>query len=178
MRTTMHNVGRSMTRSLRAGSPCPHRGLLSALLAVLLLFFGELKAVAFPKDPPPRQTHLGRATGPPLVARARGERYKRGHRAKKKLKSKSEPKSEPAAEGAEEGAPPSGPTAGPTGPEALQRSGRIEFDGRLVQGQTAKSGAIYLFARQRTNLKSMVRERKDFRKEILRTVDPNWVVAP
>jgi hypothetical protein len=62
----------------------------------------------------------------------------------------------------------------PTDPGALQRGGRVEFDGRLVQGQTAKSGAIYLFARQRTDLRSMVRERESYRKEVLRSVDPDW----
>lgn len=55
---------------------------------------------------------------------------------------------------------------------ALRRGARVEFDGRLVQGQTAKSGAIYLFARRRSELRSMVKERKKYRQEILRTVYP------
>ena len=67
--------------------------------------------------------------------------------------------------------PAPGPAAAPT-PENLQRGGRVEFDGRLVQGQTAKSGAIYLFARQRTDLRSMVRERQEYRKELLRSTFP------
>lgn len=54
----------------------------------------------------------------------------------------------------------------------LQRGARVEFDGRLVQGQTAKSGAIYLFARKRSELRSMIVERNDYRTEILQTVYP------
>ncbi|MCC6746256.1 MAG: hypothetical protein IT371_01270 [Deltaproteobacteria bacterium] len=69
--------------------------------------------------------------------------------------------------GGQASAPP--PSAG-----ALQRGARVEFDGRLVQGQMAKSGAIYLFARKRSQLRSMVKERTDYRKEILRTVYPSY----
>lgn len=65
---------------------------------------------------------------------------------------------------------PAPPAAAPDG--ALQRGARVEFDGRLVQGQTAKSGAIYLFARRRSELRSMVLEREGYRQEILRTVYP------
>lgn len=55
---------------------------------------------------------------------------------------------------------------------ALRRGARVEFDGRLIQGQTAKSGAIYLFARKQSKLRSMVEERANYRKELLRTVYP------
>ncbi|MCA9665871.1 MAG: hypothetical protein KC503_09795 [Myxococcales bacterium] len=60
----------------------------------------------------------------------------------------------------------------PTAPGALRRGARVEFDGRLVQGQTAKSGAIYLFARKRSELRSMVKERRSYRREIVRTIYP------
>jgi hypothetical protein len=56
------------------------------------------------------------------------------------------------------------------GNPALQRGQRLEFDGRLVQGQTARSGAVYLFERARSELRSMVRERRSYRDEIIRTV--------
>jgi len=59
-------------------------------------------------------------------------------------------------------------------PGSLRRGGRVEFDGRLVQGQTAKSGAIYLFARKRSELRSMVQERVNYRTEVLRTVFSGW----
>jgi hypothetical protein len=54
----------------------------------------------------------------------------------------------------------------------LQRGERVEFDARLIQGQTAKAGAVYLFARVSTNLKSMVKERSSFREKVVRTVYP------
>jgi len=65
---------------------------------------------------------------------------------------------------AKDGAPVGG------GNPALQRGTRLEFDGRLVQGQTARSGAVYLFERARSQLRSMVRERQSYRDEIVRTV--------
>jgi hypothetical protein len=58
------------------------------------------------------------------------------------------------------------------GNPALQRGTRLEFDGRLVQGQTARSGAVYLFERARSDLRSMVRERQSYRDEIVKTVFP------
>lgn len=53
---------------------------------------------------------------------------------------------------------------------SLQRGERIEFDARLIQGQTAKAGAVYLFERVRTDLKSMVKERASFRDKVVRKV--------
>ncbi len=58
------------------------------------------------------------------------------------------------------------------GNPALQRGTRLEFDGRLVQGQTARSGAVSLFERARSELRSMVRERQSYRDEIVKTVFP------
>lgn len=43
---------------------------------------------------------------------------------------------------------------------------RVEFDDRLVQGQSNKKGAIYLFERKESALRSMLRKRKNFRAEI------------
>jgi hypothetical protein len=64
---------------------------------------------------------------------------------------------EPAA-AATSGAP---PTRGPA---------RIDFDDRLIQGQTNKSGAVYLYDRKELKTRSMIRERESFRSEILSTV--------
>jgi hypothetical protein len=47
---------------------------------------------------------------------------------------------------------------------------RLDFDDRLIQGQTNKSGAVYLFDRKETGISSMVRRRKTFRQLTLRTV--------
>ncbi len=111
---------------------------------------------------------------PVLLAQARRRHRRRPAAVRPKPKIKTAPPSKTMERATpEEATPEAQPKAAAT-PEAanLQRGGRIEFDGRLVQGQTAKSGAIYLFARQRTDLKSMVRERETYRKEILRTVYP------
>ena len=63
------------------------------------------------------------------------------------------------------GRPPPPPA---TPKEAAQRESRIEFDERLVQGQTA-AGAIYLFQRGESEFRSMVKLPESFRD---RTVDP------
>lgn len=64
--------------------------------------------------------------------------------------------------GASASAPP--PSRGPS---------RLDFDDRLIQGQTNKSGAVYLYDRKELKTRSMIRERESFRSETLSTVyDP------
>src|SRR6185369_17023546 len=63
------------------------------------------------------------------------------------------------ADAAPAGAPP--PTRGPT---------RIDFDDRLIQGQTNKSGAVYLYDRKELKTKSMIKKRETFREEIVGAV--------
>ena len=60
----------------------------------------------------------------------------------------------------------------------LKRGERVEFDGRLIEGQTAASGAIYLFERLPSELRSMVSERRTYRREVLETLYPNGVAPP
>ena len=103
-----------------------------------------------------------------LARRRRRRRYPRRRRRRPKPKPAAKPAPAPAA--AREPARPEPQVD----PGSLRRGGRVEFDGRLVQGQTAKSGAIYLFARKRSELRSMVQERTEYRKEMLRTVYPSW----
>ena len=43
---------------------------------------------------------------------------------------------------------------------------RIEFDDRLVQGQTNKANAIYLFERRESALRSLLKKRTHFHEEI------------
>ncbi len=43
---------------------------------------------------------------------------------------------------------------------------RLDFDDRLVQGQSNKAGAIFLYDRKNLPLRSMVRTRTNFRDEI------------
>lgn len=47
---------------------------------------------------------------------------------------------------------------------------RIDFDDRLIQGQTNKSGAVYLYDRKELKTRSMIKERDSFRSETLATV--------
>jgi hypothetical protein len=47
---------------------------------------------------------------------------------------------------------------------------RIDFDDRLIQGQSNKSGAVYLYDRKELKTGSMVRTRESFRTEIVKTV--------
>jgi len=51
--------------------------------------------------------------------------------------------------------------------EAGQRGpARIEFDDRLVQGQTNKANAIYLFERRESALRTLLKKRTNFHEEI------------
>ncbi len=52
-----------------------------------------------------------------------------------------------------------------TKPDKLLR--RIDFGSSYIMGQTIKSGAVYLLRRKQTEIKSMLKRRKDYRKEIL-----------
>jgi len=52
---------------------------------------------------------------------------------------------------------------------------RIDFGNAYVMGQTIQSGAVYLLNRKQSDIRSMLRERRDFRAEIredAETVDP------
>jgi hypothetical protein len=79
-----------------------------------------------------------------------------GHPTEVKLKPSSAAADEPAA--GPQGGP---PTRGPT---------RIDFDDRLIQGQTNKSGAVYLYDRKELKTRSMVKKRESFRDEIITSV--------
>lgn len=63
---------------------------------------------------------------------------------------------------------PSEPTGAPIG--ELRGPTRIDFDDRLIQGQTNKSGAVYLFDRKETGISSMVKRRKSFKQLTVETV--------
>ncbi len=148
---------------------------LLVLVVVGLLLCGDLGPVtdaeAYPEQP--KQTEPGWNTldrsSDQLLARRRRRRRRRAPRRRRPPTKKVQPAAETPAAATQ--APPSSPAPAPGN---LRRGSRVEFDGRLVQGQTAKSGAIYLFARKRSELRSMVKERKNYRKEILRTVYPSY----
>ena len=44
---------------------------------------------------------------------------------------------------------------------------RIDFGNTYIIGQTIKSGAVYLLQRKKSEIKSMLKYREDYRKEIL-----------
>lgn len=76
-------------------------------------------------------------------------------------------------------APPQKPAAAPEAAPAAREAAvattprgptRIDFDDRLIQGQTNKSGAVYLFDRKESSLRSMVHRRTSFRDEIAKDV--------
>jgi hypothetical protein len=47
---------------------------------------------------------------------------------------------------------------------------RIDFDDRLIQGQSNKSGAVYLYDRKELKQRSMIKKRETFREEIVGAV--------
>lgn len=53
------------------------------------------------------------------------------------------------------------PSRGPT---------RIDFDDRLIQGQTNKSGSVYLYDRKELKQRLMVKVRESFRQEIVGSI--------
>ena len=65
-----------------------------------------------------------------------------------------------------------GPAGAPTGDVSVGPRGptRIDFDDRLIQGQTNKSGAVYLFDRKELSVRSMVRQRTSFRDQIVKDI--------
>ena len=44
---------------------------------------------------------------------------------------------------------------------------RIDFDDRLIQGQSNKSGSVYLYDRKELKIRSMLKKRESFREEII-----------
>ncbi len=70
---------------------------------------------------------------------------------------------------AEEGEETPAAAGDPTGTNVV-RSGRMEFDARLVKGETAKSGAVYLFKREARNLPPLVPLRRSYRPRIVEPV--------
>lgn len=95
---------------------------------------------------------------PELARRGRGGK-KRGGRKKASSSKKVEPRQgtttspEPAPTKAGDVAPQSGPS-------------RVEFDERLIRGQTNQADAIYLFQRRESALRSLIKKRRSFHREI------------
>ncbi len=65
-----------------------------------------------------------------------------------------------------EAAPPAASTDSAGGP-SVRGPTRIDFDDRLIQGQSNKSGAVYLYDRKELKIRSMIKKRENFRDEIV-----------
>ncbi|MFY1824778.1 hypothetical protein ACN47A_02570 [Myxococcus fulvus] len=86
---------------------------------------------------------------------------KSGPKAPPKIETKGAPVTDPVTGESDATASSAPPQRGPS---------RIDFDDRLIQGQTNKSGAVYLYDRKELKTRSMIRERDSFRAETLATV--------
>lgn len=96
--------------------------------------------------------------------RARPSRSAKSTKGRKPADKPAAPVTDPVTGEASSTASSATPTRGPA---------RIDFDDRLIQGQTNKSGAVYLYDRKQLKTRSMIRERESFRSEILSTLyDP------
>jgi hypothetical protein len=62
------------------------------------------------------------------------------------------------------------PATASTGAPPQRGPTRIDFDDRLIQGQTNKSGAVYLYDRKELKQRSMIKKRESFREEIVGAV--------
>jgi hypothetical protein len=54
----------------------------------------------------------------------------------------------------------------------LKRARHMEFDERLIMGQSLKSGALYLFERKDSEIQTMLKVRRDYREELLAPLEP------
>lgn len=63
--------------------------------------------------------------------------------------------------------PAAAPSGDSGGAPAVRGPTRIDFDDRLIQGQSNKSGAVYLYDRKELKIRSMIKKRENFRDEIV-----------
>ena len=129
-----------------------------------------------PSTPPSPGVAIESGTNPGrslLAKRTKKKRRKKNRRGKRRRRQRQKaPSAAPAAQPSTDDVAPLPAEGGPEpSTETIRRGSRVEFDGRLVQGQTAQ-GALLLLARKRSELRSMVEERTSYREEILMTVYP------
>ncbi|MCP3105038.1 hypothetical protein LZ198_39850 [Myxococcus sp. K15C18031901] len=95
------------------------------------------------------------------TAKSKAGTKKSGPKTPPRIETKGTPVTDPVTGDADATASSAPPQRGPS---------RIDFDDRLIQGQTNKSGAVYLYDRKELKTRSMIRERESFRAETLATV--------
>lgn len=64
------------------------------------------------------------------------------------------------------------PASAGGGAPTFRRARHIEFDERLIMGQSLKAGALYLFERKDSEIQSMIKVREDYREELLAPLEP------
>ena len=127
---------------------------LTAGFCCALVFLAVSAAFAAPAAP---------VDGSTLVAQKKAKAPKaQPKKDQDKQKGKTEEAKTPA-EGSEAGAPVQGTEGGPM----LQRSNRLEFDARLILGQLAKTGAIYLFDRAPRQLPPLLKLKRSYLRDIV-----------
>jgi len=150
------------------------------MLRTLPVFLGLLLGVCLPEvfgqgsaiAATPKQRHRAATSREPGATREATSSKKETASAKKKpsqraaKKKPAEVKLKPAPP-PETSSPPAAATA--TAPPSRGPT-RIDFDDRLIQGQTNKSGAVYLYDRKELKTRSMIKKRENFRDEILAAV--------
>ncbi|MCU0701565.1 MAG: hypothetical protein MUC96_34065 [Myxococcaceae bacterium] len=77
------------------------------------------------------------------------------------------PAAAPASAPAEAAPAPAAAAEAGGGGSAVRGPTRIDFDDRLIQGQSNKSGAVYLYDRKELKIRSMIKKRDNFRDEIV-----------
>lgn len=130
-------------------------GVALALVLTLWGFEGDALAAA-PGDAP------GVSQGEGIQIAQRKKRTRRKRKRKRKKKKEEEPK--------EEESSAAQPVDNPGGDGALRRSNVMEFDARLVQGETPKAGAVYIFQRAPRRLPQLVRLRQSYLDQIVEPV--------
>ena len=152
------------------------------MLRTLPVFLGLLLGVCLPEvfgqgsanAATPKQRHRAATSRESGATREATSAKKETASAKKKpsqraaKKKPAEVKLKPAPP-AETANPPAAATATATAPPSRGPT-RIDFDDRLIQGQTNKSGAVYLYDRKELKTRSMIKKRENFRDEILAAV--------
>jgi hypothetical protein len=119
---------------------------------------------------PPGQGDLLTAKAP-KKQKAQPKKDKAKENAREKADDKARAKPEAAKPDAakpdEKGGAAAAPAQGPEGGPMLQRSNRLEFDARLIQGQLAKSGAIFLFERAPRPLPPLLKLKRSYLRDIV-----------
>lgn len=137
------------------------------LVAALALAAWAAPAAAAELSPHPQAS----APAAPKVAKAGKKKKGADKPADKPVERPSEAPRDPRASEPAPAADVGGGAGGGMSSEVRRGMARIEFDDRLIQGQTNKANAIYLFERRESALRSLLRKRTHFHEEIDETLE-------